>query len=109
MRRATGGPRSSFYSGRRGCELVGSGLMKNFSTLRTGESAGPTFHRSQPPAARSSPADPPRRHAGHQRVGGDIAIDHRPGGDKRVAPDAHAADDGAVGPERRAALDVDRL
>ncbi|MNR18484.1 hypothetical protein D3C85_1352160 [compost metagenome] len=50
------------------------------------------------------PADLPGRHADHERIGRHVLVDHGASADKGVFAHGVAADDGAIGPQRRAAL-----
>ncbi len=58
----------------------------------------------QPLAKPAHPADLFCRHACHQGVGFDVAVDDRTGSHKSVFAQCGAADDGAVGTQRGAAL-----
>ena len=60
-------------------------------------------------AMAAHPADAAGRHAHHQRIGGHIPIDDGAGANEGVFTHGVAADDGAIGPQGRAALDQRRL
>lgn len=66
---------------------------------------GPGEREIQALAVFAHPADLACRYANHQRIGWHVAVDDRAGADKGVFAHGVAADDGAIGPQGRAALD----